>query len=376
MRGVFLGDSANGGRIGLSCLAFGALLFLHGCADTPGGRHGAANPAAPLVCERPPTLSEPLTFVDACPGDAGFPEEISAKGRDVLIRLPSDRVCYQPLHVMKGGNVWIRGGAFLMTDAKASAVISVSRSSGTTFIEGLSIDVAGKPADAIRVFRHTGRLVVQNTFARRISGRIGGVHGDLVHAQGDGPLEELVLQTVSGYTGYQGLFAPYRARSGHGTRKLVLDRVNIAYDPTLDQSAGAGKPLMLLFIGDAENPDDLPPERGASLKDVYVDASLWGRPFERSVYPRPHAAFGRCADFDREHGITGEVCDGMPPGGDFAPVHAVGTSYERARFCGDEEDEATTPGRDTPEAISGAPTPLGGSGGGSAVDLTRDGARR
>ena len=213
-------------------------------------------------------------------------------------------------------------------------MISISETSGTSFIEGVSIDVAGKAADAIRVYRHTGRLVVQNTFAKRISGQPQGTHGDLVHAQGRGPLQELVLQNVTGYTGYQGVFTPYRPDSGHGTHALRLERVNIAYDQTLNRNAGAGKPLMLLFLGSADDPRDRPPDKGTSLSSVYVDASYWNQSHFHSIYPRPKTLFGRCVSFDAAHGIAGSVCEGPPPGGDFARETWVGGTYDRARFCG------------------------------------------
>ena len=38
-------------------------------------------------------------------------------------------------------------------------LLNLSQTAGTSFLEGLSIDVAGKSADAIRVYRHTGRLI-------------------------------------------------------------------------------------------------------------------------------------------------------------------------------------------------------------------------
>lgn len=305
------------------------LSVLAACA----GIDGEPPPETPFACLAPPALTQPLGFAGSCPGDPGFPSVVQADGRDVFIRPPRDRVCHRGLSVTGAGNVWIQGGAFLYTD-DGPAVISISRSSGTSFLEGLSIDVAGKAADAIRVYRHTGRLVVQNTFAKRISGRPAGTHGDLIHAQGDGPLQELVLQNVTGYTGYQGLFTPYRPDSGHGTRALRLERVNVAYDPALNRNAGAGKPLMLLFLGSADDLRDAPPDKGTTLASVYVDASLWNQSFVRSIYPRPSTLFGRCVQFDEAHGIRGSVCEGPPPGGDFAPEPLVGRGYDRGRFCG------------------------------------------
>jgi hypothetical protein len=150
-----------------------------------------------------------------------------------------------------------------------------------------------------------------------------------------GPLQELILQNVTGYTGYQGLFTPYRPDSGHGTRALRLERVNVAYDRTLHHSTGAGKPLILLFLGSADDPRDRPPDKGTSLSEVYADASYWNWSYLRSIYPKAAFSTGRCVGFDSVHGITGRVCEGPPPAGDFAPEALVGRSYDRTRFCAD-----------------------------------------
>lgn len=312
-----------------SLVTVGGLLALAACA----GGETDVPPEAPFSCVSPPALTKPLTFEGSCPGDPDFPNVVRANGRDVFIRLPSNRVCQRGLSVTEAGNVWILGGAFLYTDS-GPAVISISQTAGTSFLEGLSIDVAGKSADAIRVYRHTGRLIVQNTFAKRISGQPSGTHGDLIHAQGDGPLQELILQNVTGYTGYQGLFTPYRPDSGHGTHALRLERVNVAYDPTLNRNSGAGKPLMLLFFGSAGDLRDQPPDRGTSLSGVYVDASYWNQSHLRAIYPQPKTLFGQCVSFDPGHGISGRVCEGPPPGGDFAPESLVGRAYDRTRLCG------------------------------------------
>lgn len=300
------------------------LSALVGCASNDTGA-----PVAPFACLAPPSLTGPLTFVNACPGDSGFPTVVEADGRDVFIRLPKDRVCQRGLSVNGAGNVWIQGGAFLYTES-GKAVISISRTSGTSFIEGLGIDVAGKSADAIRVYRNTGRLIVQNTFARRISGQPAGIHGDLVHAQGDGPLQELVLQNVTGYTGYQGLFTPYRPESGHGARAVRLERVNVAYDPALNRNAGAGKPLMLLFMGSADNTWDRVPDLGTTLSSVYVDGSYWSFPYYKAIYAYPSGT-ANCTSFDAKHKISGQICGGKPT--DYAPAGQVGASYNRANFC-------------------------------------------
>lgn len=102
---------------------------------------------------------------------------------------------------------------------------------GTIFIDGLHINVNGKYADAIRTYNYKGALVLQNSNVRGISGTLNGYHGDIIHARNGGPLTSLTMQNVTAITGHQGLFTPYRPSSGHGTHKLKMDRVQIAYDP-------------------------------------------------------------------------------------------------------------------------------------------------
>jgi hypothetical protein len=287
---------------------------------------------AALNCVLPPTLANPISYTDKCPGDRGGPNVVNAGGRDVYIQLPKNRTCSKRISVVNARNIRITGGHILFNDGE-KGVINIGMTSGTTFIDGMLIDVNRRSADAIRVYRHKGRLIVQNTFIKGVSGTPTGTHGDVTHAQGGGPLQELTLQNVTGLTGYQGLFTPYRPSSGHGTHKLKLDRVNVGYDRGIPKSTGAKKPLMLLFFGSADNRNDRVPDRGTTLSNVYVDGSYWNFPYYRAIYAAPKAGSGGCATFDGKHKISGRACDGSPPGGNFAPAANVGRNYNRARFC-------------------------------------------
>ena len=284
--------------------------------------------AAPKGCVSPPTLVNPLTFIDKCPEDPGGPLQVIARERDVLIELPTNRTCAKRLSVVRARNLRITGGHWVFNDTQSS-VISIGSTSGITFIDGAHIDVNRRSADAIRTYRHKGRLIVQNVHIEGVSGTDGGTHGDVIHAQGGGPLRELVLQNVSGYTGYQGLFAPYRVSTGHGTRKLRLIRVNIAYEPWL----ASNKPLKLFFIGDANNPNNLTPDRGTVLKWVHADGTPQSFRYDWTVYTTPDRDGTGCATFAPEHLINGTVCGGPPPGGDYAPASLVGLNYQRGAFC-------------------------------------------
>ncbi len=290
--------------------------------------------AAPIACVRPPALVNPLQFLDKCPEDPDGPFDVNARGRDVVIRLPANRPCGSRLSVVNANNLRIMRGHFVMTADKES-VVSIGPGSGTTFIEGLDIDVNGKSADAIRFYRNTGTAIIQNTRIEGVSGTNPGRHGDITQPQGGGPLNELILQNVTAYTGYQGLFTPYRPSEGHGTHKLTLDRVNFGYDPNV---APSSKPLILLFMGKAGDPVNLPPDRGTTLSGVYVDVSVWqnqlpGYDYHKAVLAGPTRQPDGCATFAPEEKISGQVCDGQPPNGDYAPAYQVGLKYRRDVFC-------------------------------------------
>lgn len=287
---------------------------------------------AATTCVVPPPLSNPIVIDGKCPGDPGFAKNLRADGRDVYIKLPSDRTCSKGMVVARPRNLRITGGQFIYNDS-LSAVITVKDTSGTALIDGLSIDVNRKSADAIRSYNDKGRLIVQNTFVKGISGTVKGTHGDLVHAQSGGPLQELILQNVTGLTGYQGLFSPYRPREGHGTRKLKLDRVNVGYDRDIAKTSGVRKPLMLLFMGSADDRTNKVPDQGTTLTDVYVDGSYWNFAFQKAVYAQPKPVSDGCATFDPKQKVNGRACGGRPPQGDYAPASRVGRSYDRGYFC-------------------------------------------
>lgn len=286
---------------------------------------------AAISCVAPPALANPITYEGRCPGESGFPASVRANGRDVYIKLPTNKTCSKSLTVTLARNIRITGGHFIYNDSK-QAVISIGSTSGTTMIDGVLIDVNKKPADAIRAYRHKGRMIVQNVYAKGIGGRVSGPHGDLVHAQGGGPLQELTLQNVTGLTGYQGLFTPYRPREGHGTRRLKVERLNVGYDPSFSKSSGAKKPLMLLFMGSNDSATDRTPDLGTSLSSVYVDGSYWNFAYYKAIYATPRPGSGNCATFDGKQKISGQACGGKPPA-DFAPASRVGRAYNRAYFC-------------------------------------------
>lgn len=310
------------------------LAVLAGLAGLLFAAPSGSSSAAP-ACETPPLLVDPIVYRDLCPGDAGFPTIVSAGGRDVYVKLPKDRQCTKRLLIKYAHNVRIFGGAFNYNSTSPN-VIAVQYSSGTTFIEGLDINVNGLNANAISSYAHTGRMLVQNTLVRGVSGSAGGTVRDAVDAQTGGPLADLTLQNVTMLTSGRGLYAYYNPSNGHGARKLKLDRVNAAYDTRFPKwPAGTTPPKGLYYIGSPTSTTRQAPPDGTILADVYADGGYWGLPYQKTVYAEPKPQPDGCATFSSDK-FSGKVCLGPPPEGDFAPAGDVGLNYDRTRFCGSE----------------------------------------
>lgn len=285
----------------------------------------AQSTQAAINCIAPPALVSPLSYVDMCPGDGGFPKDVRAGGRDVYIKLPTTRTCSISLTVTGAKNVRITGGHFVQADASSATITirnltaAATEPAGTIFIDGVNIDVNGKTADAIRTYNYKGNFVLQNSNVR-------GSKGDIVHAQNGGPLASLTMQNVTAITGYVGLFTPYRLSTGHGTRKLTLDRVQFAYDPKYSKSA-----LRLLYMGSADNATDRVPDLGSTFSSVYLDGLFWKIPYYKTSYAEPTPSTS-CSTYATKHLVTGSVCQG-PPASEFAPAAQVGLTYSRSFFC-------------------------------------------
>ncbi len=282
-------------------------------------------------CIAPPALSNPTVIDGVCPG------VVDGKGKDLLIKMPKT-TCTKQVNIQHARNVHLIGGKIVLDSNEARAV-SLSYITGTVHIEGLHIDNNNRPADGISMYRSPDAvLTVQNTLIEGPGGTANGVHGDVIHTQGDGPLKEFNVENFSGYTSYQGIFTPFRSPEdgSTGAKRITLKNVNVAYDPRKPSSQ---KPLMLLFFGSATSGAnqyglrDLTAPNGTTLSNVFVDASRGGVSYTSMVTANPKPGSDGCATFDPVHNISGKFCDGEPKGGDFAPRDAVGVNYNRAKFC-------------------------------------------
>lgn len=314
--------------------------------DTP-----ASSPTpTPWPLEPPPVMDDPVVFENVCPGDAGWPTRNQMAGKDVKIVLPKDRVCKN--FAVIGGtstvaakDLWVVGGKieYETTDTKAGAAMTLSNWNGTAFFEGMDIDVKNSCADGIRSYTAMGpdaRVVIQNAYIRGMSYCNPGTHGDLYHAQGGLPVvKELVMQNVRGELLTQGLFVPYR-ESGHGVRKMVLERVDLRLDPRYKSYNGSI--ATMIYAGSYGSYDDLPPPDGQFYREVYLN---WWDPHYPSTINRKDITIPNVASYDANncgvfsdalkssHKITGQWCKG-PPQSEFVPLDKVGLNYNRNFFTG------------------------------------------
>ena len=65
---------------------------------------------AAINCVAPPVLSNPIVYDGKCPGDSGFPTTVKAGGRDVYIKLPTNKTCSKRLGIDYARNIRITGG--------------------------------------------------------------------------------------------------------------------------------------------------------------------------------------------------------------------------------------------------------------------------
>jgi hypothetical protein len=273
----------------------------------------------------PPALEQPVVRACVCPDDF-----VLEPGRDALLVLPDDRICGG--FTLRGGrNIRVVGGHVRLDDPGRSRTIELRGQTGTVFLEGLFVDVDRHPADGIAIFRAPrAHLVVQNARLENMSGEPDGLHGDVIHAQG--AIARLTVERLTGRTGYQGLFLPWRPNDnqgrGHGPRELVLTHVDLAYAAWFDPRDHV-PPLLWLYSDLADGTSRRNEPRPTQLSEVYLSGGSVRGMLRPATPTEGLAGVGaggelRFAAWTR---IEGEVTLGRPPGGPFVPATAVGHGY-------------------------------------------------
>ncbi len=318
----------------------------------------ATNTYSGAVLEEPPVMdpNNTVVFENVCPEDAGFPTRNQMAGKDVVITLPSDRVCTSKGSI--GGtnsnpshNLRLIGGEIdIATSDEGGGALTVAWWDGTAMIEGIEIDMHQACSDAIRSYRvkGDGRMVVQNSYLRAPGYCTEGTHGDIIHIQGGEPsvgdvnLNELVVQNVRGDLINQGLFVPYRVDTAHGTKKLVLDHVELKLDTRYKHTEN--RIATMIYAGSYNGNSDLPPPNGQSYNEVYLN---WWDPWYPDTIDRKNSTApdvigydeNECGIFSEQTKINnnilfGQWCKGSPPNGTFVPLDKIGLNYDRTYFVG------------------------------------------
>jgi len=326
------------------------------------------------VNEVPPALINP-TIVDASKllpdNSAGWrtlwgfrksTDNINCDGRiynidlnneeDAVVYMSGDKALEYPLHITGGRNVRVMGLQIeLETQPRCGigelpnepiakhpnanihprvpgAIALRLQQSGTTFVEGLNIDVRGHEADCI-VIRNPDDLsdaqaqkqrdvVIQNTYCSGVEGlgasAIGeGVHGDFFQNQGSDIMRRLVFENVSQRTSQEGIVIHGNAlESLSGTKTLILRRFDYSWDPRYvgdDNLEGFG----LAFAGWPGTDWTLENIRIDDYRDggdyLIIRDQRYGESPSSNVQSHP------------------EIQSGLPPNGAFAPPERTGVNY-------------------------------------------------
>jgi len=268
---------------------------------------------------------------------------------DVLIHMPTTEIAItENAHVLGGRHVRLIGGK-LIRSATMTSMIAFELQTGSVFIEGMYLDVAGGECDAMAVrwdqgvadeagilrTTHAG-IIVQHCLMEGIDGVSGGVHGDALQNQTgiDQGIDFIRVENVTFESTYQGIFPLNGTTAGPDegpAQGLWLRRVN-----SRDYVAGAEELISYWFHnGDVT-------ARSSNLYPIHLDQVYAGDPQsalwqDSATIPNDAYDWGPTLDTDAEGDfldfsalglqITGKVRRGQPPGGDFANAASVGLNY-------------------------------------------------
>jgi len=270
---------------------------------------------------------------------------------DAVVYMSGKNALQYPLHLTGGRNVHIVGLHFeLETQSgcdvgelanlpiekhpnanihpRVPGAIAVRlQQSGTSFLEGLHIDVRGHEADCI-VSRNPDEMtdaearskrdvIVQNTYCSGVEGlgrsKIGdGVHGDLFQNQGKDIMRRLVFENVSMRSSQEGIVL-HGSGSKRGAKTLLVRRYDYTWDPRYvgdDDYEHFG----LAFDGYAD-------KNGWELADIRIDDYRDG--FDYLIVNGQR--YGNApSDKVQSHAA---ISSGLPPDGGFAPADKTGLHY-------------------------------------------------
>lgn len=132
-------------------------------------------------------------------------------------------------------------------------------------LEGNLIDCALCQADAVRSYGSPG-ATVQIANSVHLRPGYGSVrHGDIFHAQGDGPLAKLLIDGLEGWTGGQGIFSPFQVGNA-GARYVRIDNCILGWHPDATY-----KRMSLLYLGSGNTGRDKRCPDGAHVNNVGFD---------------------------------------------------------------------------------------------------------
>ena len=176
--------------------------------------------------------------------------------------------------------------------------------------------------------RHGG-VTLQHCLGENFRGESGGVHSDVVQAQGF--CDKVLLEEFTAHGDFQGIFVPNQSTEDIRTL-TVLRKVNVTF-------LAGGVPSYIrgcwFYDGDSSSRDATKPLSNWELDQFYFydDTAGWG---ERACFPQESYAWGPTLGSDQNGEfltfpgalqIAGAIRAGDPPGGDFVTAATCGLNY-------------------------------------------------
>jgi hypothetical protein len=195
--------------------------------------------------------------------------------RDYIIKLPAgEKRGYTA--IVGGRNILIDGGTIVMsgsgTDMQRRAIY-IKNATGTVRVQNVAIRGSSSTAafDAFAISAPQAIVELVNINVSNLHGRYAGYHGDIV--QPFGGVRKLVINGLTGRTGYQGFYLDYSNIGAVELRNVSLSYYDNPYDAST---------VMIWFDGCSSYP--------VTMQNVYIQPRP-GQTVGRSVRPNS----GSCA---------------------------------------------------------------------------------